>query len=336
MASFMVTGCVYPPHQQTTAEAVALYGQTEAILVGDPSKVVAIYSYDSEGRRKYFRRGVDYVTSATGIARLQGSEIFDFNSYAVNLRTDGKYDLVLAAPRNPPLVMNHLAYVEFEPAPVAGTLAGLAPHALTGRLMTAGDSITGGAHTIAREHFDSDADGYVGLLRSQLAGQLSVENFSFNGSSIGTLTNELPTILSDPPDVLLVAFGQNDHASGPAGLASFEAALNDIADDAQAAGVYVVFVGFMPKNPMWSGFSQANADAYNAAIENVAASHGAPFVDIAEAWRQARLHKSHIELTGDNHHHPNNYGARVWFSAILPHLIYGTIAKSDVHALLEF
>ncbi|MBT56191.1 MAG: hypothetical protein CMF72_22670 [Mameliella sp.] len=316
---------------RVTGEPVALFGTTVRALRYTPERILSVYSYDETTGAKVYFGSDDFTAGASGIARTVASSIYDFDNYAITM-TGGTYELVTSDPRNPPIVMYRLVYVDYDTAFQEPTLIpALAPSPLSGHIVTAGDSITGGAHTVSRENFDSDADGYVGIIRNHFRNVFDVTNFSFNGSSIGQLTTGLPAILAGGPSALTVAFGQNDHVAGlGAPLVSFEDALTDIVDDAQAAGVYVVLLGFMPKNPLWENYNATSAAAYNQAIADVATATGAAFVDIEAAWAAVRADKTHMELTGDNHHHPNNYGSRLYASALLPFLNSQTIYTNEL------
>jgi lysophospholipase L1-like esterase len=101
-----------------------------------------------------------------------------------------------------------------------------------------------------------------------------------------------------------------------------------------SAGVKPILIGFQPKNPLWVNFSLTDCIAYNNAIAAVATAKGVPFVDIYARWAAMRVKKTLIELTGDNHHHPNNYGSRAWFSAVLPYLLNSPVSSADLAAYL--
>lgn len=311
-------------------EVAALYGTVPRSLANPIREALAVYSFDATtGHRIDHSPVTDFAIIDGALARRSGSAIYDFLNYSV-VMSGGKYTLT-TSPRNPPLTMCLVVYVDYrtdelEPQEIAA----LAPAPITGRIVTAGDSITGAAHTIGREFGGSDRDGYVGLIRDHFRNVFDVQNFSIDGSTIDMLTAGLPAILATPPAALTVAFGQNDHVAGPSGLDSFKSKLTAIVEDAQSEGVYVVLAGFCRKNPNWIGFNLADALAYNEGIADVAAATGAAFVDVDARWEAMKTVKSQIELTGDNHHHPGNFGSRVYFSAILPHLLSSPISSDDV------
>lgn len=197
--------------------------------------------------------------------------------------------------------------------------------------MAAGDSITAGANTISLDALGTDADSYVGLLRNHFAGQFVVENFSEAGTGLSYLTSALPAILADDrPEVFIIAFGMNDHSNGLGYLPNFKAELVSNANQINAAGSRVIFVGFPRKNNLWENYDEAAIITFNQAIKEAAAETGSAFVDIEAMFEAAKQKKTHIELFGDNFHHPGNYGQRIYFSGILPHLLSTPLDASRV------
>ncbi len=322
--------------QFVRGEIVALHGTTPRLLVDPVRQIKAVYSFDRNGVRTDYVEGVDWVRSGIGIARTSGSPIYDFDNYSVimNPPTYTKFTWV-GEPRNPPLVLYRQTYADYVADKGPVTIPALASAPITGKILAAGDSITSAAHTIAREMRSTDEDNYVGLLRDQFNRDFAVRNFSLSGSSIPLLINELPTILQDPPSVIIIAFGMNDHSGGD--LPGFKANLTSAVQDIHAAGSQAILVGFFRKNPEWEKYSLPDVLAFNQAIQDVATAAGSPFVDIDQAFLNARAAgKTLTELLGDNYHHPSNYGQRIYFSRILPHLLTEPRSSSDVPAYLDF
>lgn len=323
-----------PDPRAIVGEIVALSGTSVRSLANDPESVTAVYSYTSNGTRIDYVAGVDYTVTASGIARTANSAIYNFASYAVATKPDGKFTWV-DSPRNPPFTKFLHTYVDYVARRDVDIIPARAATPVTGRILAAGDSITGGADTVARSAFGTDADGYVGLLRDQFDGQFQVENFSLSGSGLSVLTAQLPTILANPPSVIIIAFGMNDHSDGPSGLASFKSELLSDVNQIKAAGSRAILVGFPRKNPLWENYSLSDIMAYNDAIHQVANQTSSPFVDIQSAFEQARKVKTTIELFGDNYHHPGNYGHRIYFSKILPHLLSVPLSETQAPAYVS-
>lgn len=313
-----------PPKAAGPAEAVALFGTSVKQLLHPIAVVNSVFAYTSSGGRVVYERGVDYEVSGTGIRRLAGSAIYDFNSYAFPADSDGTFDQS-SEPRNPPIVMFKQVYVDYDPAgamPV--TIPGMASTALSGRLLIAGDSITLGAHTPAMEIYGADFDGYVGMLR-RFFSAVPVDKYSASGTYITALAADIDGILagSFKPSTIVIAYGMNDHvAGGMTGVTAYQATVSAVVAKCQAAGVRVILVGFFRKNDKWRLLDVPAVVAYNSALAAVAAAKSIPFVDIAAAWDTMGVFKHRmLDLTGDNFHHPNIFGQRIYFSKILPHLL---------------
>lgn len=77
-------------------------------------------------------------------------------------------------------------------------------------------------------------------------------------------------------------------------------------------------------------------EAYNLAIQRVAIRTKVPFIDVAEAFNRSSPQKMLIEsLTGDFMHHPNNYGHRIYFSLLLPHVLDKAVKASSIPAYVN-
>lgn len=322
-----------PPRM--VGETVTLGGTTPRNLLHSPIDIVAAYSFDEVGARIDYTEGVDYVATETGIRRATGSSIYDFSSYTINMNGPGGTTFIRADdPRNPPLVLHKQLYVDYTADFQPQTITGLAEAPFTGNILCCGDSITAGAHTITGYYRASDRDSYVGRLRDYFRNAVDVRNYSTSGSSAEMLVDDIDAILaaSTKPSAMVVAYGMNDHTFGlGAPLTTFEAQINEIVDKCLIASVVPVLVGFFKKNDQWVDLNVPAIEAYNAALESIAAANSIGFVDIKTAFEEFGTVKDRIlELTGDNFHHPNNFGQRIYFSQILPHLLASDVSSADV------
>lgn len=313
------------------AEAVALSGTTTKQLLRPIDTINSVFSYTSSGGRVTYAAGVDYEKDGTGIRRLPASSIYDFSGYTFPSDTDGTFDQS-ASPRNPPLIWFRQVYVDYAPtSPAPVTIPGLSATALAGRLLIAGDSITLGAHTPAMEVWGSDADGYVGMLRRQFP-LVTVDKYSASGTYITALAADIDGILAGPgkPNTIIITYGMNDHVQGGmAGVSAYQSTVNTVVTKCHAAGVKVILVGFFRKNDKWRLLDTPSVAAYNNALATVATAKGIPFVNIAAAWDEMGTHKDRmLDLTGDNFHHPNIFGQRIYFSKILPYLLNSPISSA--------
>jgi lysophospholipase L1-like esterase len=312
-------------------ETVALYGTETKQLLYPIEKIKVVYSYDTNGRRIDYKEGIDYVKEGTGIRRVSGSAIYDFNNYVVTYKPDGKFTWI-DTPRNPPFVNFLQVFVDYTAIMPVITIPALAQAPITRRILLAADGIGLAANTISLDAFKTDADGFIGLIRKYFKMQVSVGSFTVVGSSLTVLQQQLPTILADPPGLLIIAFGMNDHSelNQPTDLNTFQAKLTQVVSDTLDAGTKVIIVGFPAENPLWENFSLERTLAYNGVEARVAEKFGVPFVDIYAAFEQVKMKKELVDFFGDNYHHPGNFGQRIYFSNILPFLLTTPISSADV------
>lgn len=319
------------PETVGPAEAVALFGTETKSLLKPIATINSVFAYTSGGGRVVFTPNVDYEKNGTGIRRKSGSAIYDFNNYTFPSDPDGTFDQS-SSPRNPPIIMYHQVYVDYTPTvttPV--TITAGSSVSLSGRVLVAGDSITLGAHTPAMEVWGTDSDAYAGMIRRQFPSVL-VEKYSASGTYITALAADIDSILasSSKPNLIIITYGMNDHvAGGVSGASAFQSTLNTVVGKCIAASVRVILVGFFRKNDKWRLLDVPAVTAYNNAIASVASSRSVPFVDIATAWDTMGSYKNRmLDLTGDNFHHPNIFGQRIYFSKILPYLLNANISSS--------
>jgi lysophospholipase L1-like esterase len=292
---------------------------------------VEVYRFGLDGARVDFTEGRDYTVWKDGIARKAGGGIYDFATYQPTTPFT-----VSGSPRHPPLIFDRQVYVDYCTKGETAIVPGLAGGPVVGKIFAAGDSITAAAHTVGDVAYGDSRDGYVGLLSRYFQGSNLVESVSETGTSLAFLENSLASILAQSPAALITAFGMNDHMAGASGLTSFEQRLSAVVATTKAAGTRPILVGFFQKNPLWVDEDPAMTLAYNAAIAAVASTHSVPFVDIRAIFAGLAPKKGIYDLTGDNVHHPNNWGHRIYFSAILPHLLASDVSAASVPGYVSF
>lgn len=316
-------------------ETLALTGSVERPLLHNPVAIRSVYSFNESAVRTDYVEGVDFEITATGIRRLTGSDIYDFAGYSINMNGPGGTSFIRSDdPRNPPLVLHKQAYVDYEAVVEPETITALAAAPFTGNILCCGDSITAAADTITQYIKVTDIDGYVGKLRNHFRNSVDVRNFSLGGSSADMLVSAIDGILAaaDRPSAIVVAYGMNDHTFGlGTPLTTFENQIDEIVDKSLTAGTIPILVGFFKKNSLWVNYDPASIAAYNDALADIAATYSIGFVDIKTIFDNFGTVRNRIlELTGDNFHHPNNFGQRIYFSAILPHLISDDLNSADL------
>ncbi len=294
-------------------------------------KILDVYGYNDSGQKIVYAEGSDWVYANGGITRTSGSRIPDFANYAFAASSPGKFEFV-ESPRNPPLIIGYDVYVDYLSLGALEVIPALNPGKSFQRVICLGDSIAAGADTISEFYFNSDADSYCGLLRDFLGTSTQVNNYSVVGGELSGVEPNLQQYISEHPQLVIIAFGMNDHVlQGATGLSAFRSLLDQTVAELQGAGIDVILVGFFQQNPDWTLEDPAQTVAYNDAIRDVALSHSVPFIDAYSAFKTVQPESELVErLTGDFMHHPNNYGQRIYFSLLLPYFLSSPVVASSV------
>jgi len=312
-------------------EALVLRGQIISTLRSQAVGILDVYGYNDTGQKIVYAEGSDWVYENGGIRRTPESRIPDFAKYTVNASSTGKFTFV-ESPRNPPLIIGYDVYVDYLSPDAMEVIPSLNPGKSYQRVTCLGDSIAVGAHTISQFYFNSDANSYCGLLRGFLGKSAQVKEYSVIDGELSGVQPKLQQYISEHPQLVIIAFGMNDHVfQGATGLSAFRLLLDQTVAELQSAGIAVILVGFFQQNPDWVLEDPAQTVAYNEAIGDVALSHSVPFIDAYNAFNRVQPESELIErLTGDFMHHPNNYGQRIYFSLLLPYFLSNSVIASSV------
>ena len=340
LSSLTLHGCgggdsssVGTPTQSTItvrSEAVVLSGLNPASLRLPVATIQSVYGYTDTGDRIDFAAGQDWQVSHAGLVRTATSRLPDFAGYRYTASSGTSFEFS-PDPRNPALLIPFQVYVDYRSTRADRLLTPTAGAARPGSVVCLGDSIAAGAHTIASFFTHSDADSWCGLLRKHLGAAAQVLNPSVAGGTLASVLPDLPALTASRPQLVILAFGMNDHTQGAAGLDTFEFDLTGAVRSLQATGIRVILLGFFQQNTRWVREDTAQTAAYNAVIARVALRQAVPFVDVRRAFERSAPDGNVIEArTGDFIHHPNSYGHRVYFSLLLPHVLAAPVWASEV------
>ena len=299
-------------------EARVLSGTRPVQLTYAIDALSALYGYDDDGTLVTYVRGRDYTLREGRLARTAHSSIPDFDDHRVQRDRRGRFQFG-ESPRSPQLVMPFTVYARYP----TGTAFVIRPNgalANAEQVVCLGDSITAGAHTVAQVHFQNRSGAYCALLEKNLAGETRFLNRGAGGATLDLIDRNLDDLVPAGTDAALIAFGMNDHVRGEAGLIPFRQKLDRAVRLLREREISPILVGFFQQNPDWVKEDVAMTRAYNRAICEVAQANGVPFVDMKRIFERAvpddRTRIAH--LTGDFIHHPNEFGQRLYMSALLP------------------
>ena len=328
-------------------------------------QIISVYSFDKNGEKIDYRLGQDWIATDGLIVRTADSRIPDLSNYKYSTSTACSLRFFSLAcvrslfqcgtrngpcwryadddpiknsfqfsadPRNPPLTIEYNVYVDYislQRERMVPARALLTKNNLN--VICIGDSIAAGSHTIGNFHFQRDSESWCGLLRSHLGGRSAVHNEAVPSGELKPLKGNLPRYLANRPDIVIIAFGMNDHLAGAAGLPAFSAALNEVVGKLLTNNVKVILVGFFQQNKLWIREDPSQSVAYNTAIEAIASKHAVPFIDIYKAFQRATPgFEPYHHLTADFMHHPTSYGQRIYFSMLVPYFLHRDTAASNI------
>jgi acyl-CoA thioesterase I len=307
-------------------------------LLRTPKRILKVTRAD---RSETFTEGTDYVVKADGLlAAPKGSRI-PFLSAADLFPEKG-------APRSIPekagdpsrsiLFDNehwfHDQQVEityeaaepwegFQPATGGGTLTRVLGKLSRGEPVTiavSGDSISFGLNASRVTGAAPHMPAYPGLFAAQLSDQfhspLKLVNRAISGWGVGQGLDDLDKLLESHPDLVIVAYGMNHFgARDPDGFRKQMATLVGRIQLAEPQAE-ILLVAPMWGNPMWS---HTPADQYQPHRDAIASlvGPGVAMADVTSLWSDMRKRKSNADLTGNGVNHPNDFGHRVYASALL-------------------
>jgi lysophospholipase L1-like esterase len=309
-------------------DSLVLAGQSPGkLLVGDvvAESVVVRSTYVPGGTT--YELGKDYQLDAKAgtISRMLGSRIPDFATNMLYGKKDFDHSKFPGYGNG-----KFFVYVDYrarqalkltEPRDASKLLAQTVEKLRSGKPMKVvafGDSITAGgeASTVALQY----PSRYVEHLRGLFPGaQITLENGATGGdSTVQGLARLDEKVIRRTPDLVLVAFGMNDHNIPGFGVevAAFKQNLKQIvATIRQKTGADVILLSSFPPNPEWH-FSSHRMEDYARATEEAAAESEVAYADVYGLWKTVLERKDFPSLLGNNINHPNDFGHWLYVEAL--------------------
>jgi acyl-CoA thioesterase I len=115
-------------------------------------------------------------------------------------------------------------------------------------------------------------------------------------------------VLTRQPDLVLVAFGMNDHNVGSVDLPRFKENLRTMVKQIrEKTGAEVILLSTFPPHPDWH-FGSHRMEKYAAATKEVAGEVDAPYADVYGVYEAVLKRKDPSSLLANNINHPNDFG----------------------------
>ncbi len=189
------------------------------------------------------------------------------------------------------------------------------------KLVTLGDSISTGANASGSAGAPPMQPGYPDLvargLEAAFGNKVTAKNLSVGGMDSAWGLKQVPAVLAEAPDLVILAFGMND-ASGRRTPADFSAFIKKTADEIQAArpACDIILVSPMTANPEWSHSAPDLYPVYAKELEKLTGP-GRAFADVTTVWTAVLGSKPYLCLTGNGLNHPNDFGHRLYGDVVL-------------------
>jgi acyl-CoA thioesterase I len=332
------SSCPFSKHQESfshfqTGEPVLLAGEQPATLAFQPSHspgpvVRSTYRPTVPGSITY-EEGKDYIIDyKTGtIQRTSTSKIPDFSTNMLYGKKDFDHSKFPGYGNKP-----FFAYLDYRHDKAANwhpqasqtkwlnsTIQKLQKGDKL-KLVAFGDSITAGGE--ASETNLIYWQRWANFLQQKYP-KASIE--AINGATGGDTTRNglerLNTkVISQQPDLVLIAFGMNDHNIQPFGvpLDEFKKNLGTLIDRIRSdskGGTDILLVSAFPPNPQWH-YGSHRMEQYAQATEAVAQEKQCAFADVYNHWITLTEHKKPEDLLANNINHPNDFGHWIYFEAL--------------------
>lgn len=274
-----------------------------------------------------YEQGIDYVVNyAQGtIARTATSRIPDYSTNILYGVTNFDHSQYPGYGNNAFLVFVDSQTHSGQPFTVATDQSALltqtAARLRAGgpfKIIAFGDSIAAGGE--ASSEALRFPNRYAASLQQRFPqAQITMENGSTGGdTSSDGLARLQAKVLSRSPNLVLVAFGMNDHNGYGYGVpvATFEQNLTTMVNSIKAnTGAEVILVSAFPPNPEWM-ISSHSMGSYAAATQRVAANRQCAYADLYSAWMGVLQRKDSPSMLGNNINHPTDFGHWLYLEAL--------------------
>jgi acyl-CoA thioesterase-1 len=275
----------------------------------------------------HYVAGRDYTFDyqAGTIRRMPGSRIPDFSTNILFGKEDFDHSKFPGYGNGPFLVFIDYLAKEKPAWPVQSSQANLLPRTReklqSGQKLTLvafGDSITAGGEATRPELIYWQR--WAGSLRKKYPGaQIKAINGATGGdTTVNGLARLDEKVIKQKPDLVLIAFGMNDHNIAGFGvpLEAFAANLKTMIDRIrQNTDAEVILVSAFPPNPKWH-FGSLRMEQYALATEQVAREKNCAYADVYHNWQTIAALKMPEDLLGNNINHPNDFGHSIYYRVL--------------------
>jgi lysophospholipase L1-like esterase len=324
----LLAGC-RAPSTRVVGDSVVLASTRPANLLYpdlDSSRGVAVRStYPTIPSTITYTEGVDYTLDrrAGTIARTPNSRIPDFSKNILYNQPNFNHS-AFPGYGNLPFTLfvdyaTRAPQIQIPPVDVSHQLPATAKKLRAGqplKLVAYGDSITAGGDA------SSPDLQYPALYAAHLRKLFPQSTITFeNGATGGDTTRDglarlEGKVLSRSPDLVLLAFGMNDHNVNSVPLPEFEQNLVTLVQTIRdRTGAECILISTFPPNEDWA-FGSHNMAAYAEATRRAADRTNCAYADLYTHWQKVLKRKDAPSLLGNNINHPNDFGHNLYLQVL--------------------
>jgi lysophospholipase L1-like esterase len=333
---FVLAGCATersPSHNGRfqSGESVVLIGNEPAHVAFAPTPryPVSVRStyLDNLTNTVHYLAGRDYIFDYTAgtIQRMPGSRIPDFSTNLLFGKEDFDHSKFPGYGNGPFLVFIDYVAKRKPRWPVQSSQVALLPRTLAklkaGQKITLfafGDSITAGGEATRPEliYWQRWTDA---LKQKYPRAEIQTINGATGGDTTANgLARLEEKVLKRQPDLVLIAFGMNDHNIPGFGvpLETFSQNLRTMIDCVREhTSAEIILISAFPPNLKWH-FGSHRMEQYAKATEAVAREKKCAYADVYHNWVAIAAAKKPEDLLGNNINHPNDFGHGIYFQVL--------------------
>ncbi len=325
----ILTGCIAPSAPRLTrisGESLVFIGEQPSPLAFPPAgdAPFVLRGAVAPGGVAY-AEGKDFALdrAAGTVRRLPGSRLPDFRTNVLHGLEEFDHTRHPGFGNRP-----FLAYADYVPAtpprwpvqpPQSHLLARSRTRLAAGgpfRIIAFGDSITAGADVSAPENVYWRRWAEALQVKYPRAAITAIDAATGGDTTTRGLERLRAKVLEASPDLVLVAFGMNDHNRRGVAPDVFERQLGEIiARIRVATSAEIVLLSAFPPNPRWIHGS-GRMEAYAGATARAAAAAGCAYADVFRNWQVLAGRKRPEDLLANNINHPSDFGHWIYFRVL--------------------
>ena len=329
--ALVLAGCATKPVPRLTqisGDSLVFIGEEPAALAlipGEYHPFTARNTYQPEPGGITYQQGRDFVLDyKTGtLSRLPGSRMPDFRKNMLFGQENFDHSQFPGFGNR-----DFFVYIDYTPAdaltwpvqpPQTQFLQSTIQKLRAGeafKIVAFGDSITAGGDASRPQliYWQRWADA---LQQRYRHARITAVNGATGGdTTVQGLQRLQAKVLDAKPDLVLVAFGMNDHNIGSVPIQQFEANLKQIVSKIRAqTRAEIILLSAFPPNRKWK-FGSHHMQDYAESTARVAADVQCAYANVFDNWQTLGARKKPEDWLANNINHPNDFGHWIYFKVL--------------------